>query len=82
MTAFEQSRRRESLDGIEVRRRRIAIGWSREQLAAYVGVPATEVAEWESGDSEIEFTVAVRFALEDGEAQRRALGGTLALRQG
>ncbi len=60
-----------------MRRRRIAIGWSREQLATYVGVPATEVAQWESGDIEIELTAAVRFALEDGEAHadRRGAGG-------
>jgi len=63
-----QGQRPGSLNGSEVRRRRIAIGWSRDQLAAYVGVPVKEVADWESGDSEIEFTVAVRFALEDGEA--------------
>jgi transcriptional regulator with XRE-family HTH domain len=77
MAAFDESpriprsRRQGSLNGTEVRRRRIAIGWSREQLAAYVGVPAREVAEWESGDAEIELTVAVRFALENGEAERR-----------
>jgi len=65
---IQEQQRQGSLSGTEVRRRRIAIGWSRDQLAAYVGVPAREVADWESGDSQIEFTAAVRFALEDGEA--------------
>lgn len=61
------------LSGDELRRRRIALGWSRNQLGHAVGVAADEVSQWESGDAPVRYGLAVRYALEHAEDEVTAV---------
>ena len=44
----------------ELRTRRIAAGWSRQQLASKLGVSSDLLAAWEDGDIPIECHEALR----------------------
>lgn len=47
----------------ELRKRRLHLGLSRDQLAQKVGVPIDEITEWEDGSSPIRTPVAVEHIL-------------------
>ena len=42
------------MNGDALRSQRIRLGWSREQLAHTVGVPAARVAAWENDNAPID----------------------------
>jgi transcriptional regulator with XRE-family HTH domain len=54
----------------ELRSRRLALGWSREQLAANVGASLGAVAGWETGDRPIDSARAVDQLLRQFESSR------------
>ncbi|HVT05592.1 MAG TPA: helix-turn-helix domain-containing protein [Thermoanaerobaculia bacterium] len=37
----------------ELRNRRLALGWSHNEMAGVLGVPATKIADWESSNGEV-----------------------------
>ena len=39
----------QKLSGTDLRRQRLRMGWSRDQLAHEVGVPVETVKDWEDG---------------------------------
>jgi transcriptional regulator with XRE-family HTH domain len=55
------------MTGSDLRRRRLRLGWSRDQLAHRLGVPAEAVAQWEEGAISIHCPAATEVILKDGE---------------
>jgi len=47
------------MSGDSLRSQRLRLGWSREQLAHTVGVPAARVAAWENDNAPIDCPRAV-----------------------
>jgi transcriptional regulator with XRE-family HTH domain len=47
------------MNGDSLRSQRLRLGWSREQLAHTVGVPAARVAAWENDNAPIDCPRAV-----------------------
>jgi len=47
------------MNGDSLRTQRLRLGWSREQLAHTVGVPAARVAAWENDNAPIDCPRAV-----------------------
>ena len=44
---------RKTLSGSEIRRSRLRIGWSREQLGQQIGVDSDTISLWEQGSLEV-----------------------------
>lgn len=57
----------ETLTGQELRRRRLRLGMSRDQLAHSVGVPAAMILAWEEDAAEIAYPHALRQILQQGD---------------
>jgi transcriptional regulator with XRE-family HTH domain len=55
------------LTGNQLRRERLRIGWSRNQLAHEVGVSAEDVASWEEGSRTIDCPVVLDQVLRQHE---------------
>ena len=63
------------MNGDSLRSQRLRLGWSREQLAHTVGVPAARVAAWENDNAPIDCPRAVAQVLAqrlDDERSERA----------
>jgi transcriptional regulator with XRE-family HTH domain len=58
------------MTGSDLRRRRLRLGWSRNQLAHQLGVSPEAVAEWEEDASSIRFPAAVEVVLRDRDGER------------
>ena len=57
----------QDLNGGDLRRKRLRLGWSREQFAHSVGVSAEKVALWEEGAEKIDCPVVVEQVLRQNE---------------
>ena len=57
----------QTLNGGDLRRKRLRLGWSREQFAHSVGVSAETVALWEEGSEKIGCPVVVEQVLRRNE---------------
>ena len=55
------------MTGSDIRRRRIRLGISRDQLAHQLGVPAEAVEDWEAGASAITCPLALNQILREEE---------------
>lgn len=71
---------RKTLSGSEIRRSRLRIGWSREQLGLQIGVDSDTISLWEQGSLEVSCPIvleqvfrryepASRYALRDSVAE-------------
>jgi transcriptional regulator with XRE-family HTH domain len=61
------------MSGDSLRSQRLRLGWSREQLAHTVGVPAARVAAWENDNAPIDCPRAVEQVLaQSGREEPRA----------
>jgi DNA-binding transcriptional regulator YiaG len=59
----------ETLSGQELRRRRLRLGISRDQLAHSLGVPPATVLAWEEDAAEIAFPHALQQILQQSDEQ-------------
>jgi DNA-binding transcriptional regulator YiaG len=59
--------RTQAMTGTDLRRRRLRLGWSRNQLAHQLGVSAEDLAAWEEESSSIGCPAAAELLLRDGE---------------
>ena len=50
---------RKTLNGCDVRRSRLRIGWSREQLGQQIGVDADTISLWEQGALDVSCPIVV-----------------------
>ena len=57
----------QTLTGQELRRRRLRLGLSRDQLAHSVGVPPAMILAWEEDTAEVAFPNALRQILQQGD---------------
>ena len=67
-------RNMETLSGQELRRRRLRLGLSRDQLAQSVGVPPATILAWEEDTAAVAFPHALRQILQ--QSDERCLGSS------
>ena len=53
----------------ELRTRRLAVGWTKEEFAAKLAVSVEQVSAWEAGDMPIDDTDAIERVFADAESQ-------------
>ena len=63
------------MSGDSLRSQRLRLGWSREQLAHTVGVPAARVAAWENDNAPIDCPRAVAQVLAQPRDESRVRAG-------
>jgi transcriptional regulator with XRE-family HTH domain len=63
------------MSGDSLRSQRLRLGWSREQLAHTVGVPAARVAAWENDNAPIDCPRAVAQVLAQTRDEPRVRAG-------
>jgi DNA-binding transcriptional regulator YiaG len=64
------------VNGSDLRSRRLRLGWSRDQLAHRIGVPADTLSEWEDEQAPIRCPNAVEQILGRSEEARQAEAST------
>jgi transcriptional regulator with XRE-family HTH domain len=73
---------RKTLSGSEIRRSRLRIGWSREQLGHQIGVDADTISLWEQGSLEVSCPIVLEQVLRRSEetllvGSHRSIGNEL-----
>ena len=62
---------RKTLNGPEIRRARLRIGWSREQLGHQIGVDSDTISLWEQGSLEVSCPIVLEQVLRSAEPSSR-----------
>lgn len=62
---------RKPLSGPDIRRARLRLGWSREQLGHRIGVDPDTIALWEQGSLEVSMPIVVEHVLRPTESLSR-----------
>jgi len=63
---------RKPITGSELRRARLRLGWSREQLGHRIGVDPDTIALWELGSLEVSMPVVLEHVLHSDSSSRYA----------
>jgi transcriptional regulator with XRE-family HTH domain len=63
------------MTGSEFRHRRLRLGWSRDQIAHSIGVPAEAIQRWENEESTISCPAALEQILRQTESASERFAG-------